>query len=139
MIPRRWLVAGWLFFVATAGLAVSGAILALAAVCGQHVQPYTALGSILPARLDSSEFIIGIILAVLAGVAFFSGLACFFWGAMLASRQRMEQILQSLHRSEWSRPSGVRESSPCAGVQQIGSAAQPRRRSAAAASSLGMR
>jgi hypothetical protein len=43
---------------------------------------------------------LGVVLAVLVGVAFFSGMACFFWGAMLDSRQRMAEILQSLHQSE---------------------------------------
>jgi hypothetical protein len=50
--------------------------------------------------IDPSELLLGVVLAVLAGVAFFSGIACFFWGAMLDSRQRMARILQSLHRGE---------------------------------------
>jgi hypothetical protein len=37
---------------------------------------------------------------IFAGVAFFSGMACFFWGAMLDSRQRMAEILEALHQSE---------------------------------------
>jgi len=41
---------------------------------------------------------LGVVLAVLAGVAFFSAMACFFWGAMLDSRQLMAQILQSVDR-----------------------------------------
>lgn len=100
MTPRRWFVAGWLFLIAAAGLAVSGATLALAATDGLYVQPDTVPGNVLPVGPDTAELMIGVILAVLAGVAFFSGLACFFWGATLDSRQRMEQILQSLHRTE---------------------------------------
>lgn len=100
MIPRRWFVAGWLFFIAMAGLAVSGAILALAAVGRIYFQPYTTPVNPVPTSPDLTELVLGIILAVLAGVAFFSGLACFFWGAMLGSRQRMGETQQPLRRSE---------------------------------------
>jgi hypothetical protein len=100
MTLRRWFVAGWLFIAATAGLAVAGAVLVLDAF-GKGFQVYPASSQIIfnPSQTPSG-LMLGVVLAVLAGVAFFSGLACFFWGAMSDSRQRMAEILQSLQQSE---------------------------------------
>jgi hypothetical protein len=100
MTPRHWFVAGWVFIAATAGLAVAGAVLVLNAVSG-GVQFYPAPSQVIfSPRWTPFGLMLGVVLAVLAGVAFFSGMACFFWGAMLDSRQRMAEILQSLHQSE---------------------------------------
>jgi hypothetical protein len=100
MMPRRWFVAGWVFIIATAGLAVAGAVLVLNALSG-HNQFYAASSQIIFSPSQGTfRLMLGVVLAVLAGVAFFSGLACFFWGAMLDSRQQMAEILQSLHRGE---------------------------------------
>jgi hypothetical protein len=64
-------------------------------------QAYPASSQIILGRSQTLfGLMLGVVLAVLAGVAFFSGMACFFWGAMLDSRQRMAEILQS--RSWWS-------------------------------------
>ena len=100
MLPRRWFVAGWVFIIATAVLAVAGAVLVLNAVSG-HDQFYAGSSQIVfsPSHAPSG-LMVGVVLAVLAGVAFFSGMACFFWGAMLDSRQQMAEILKSLHPSE---------------------------------------
>ena len=100
MTPRRWFVVGWLFIVATAGLAVAGSVLVLSALSGGY-QPYPVSSQIIvsPAHTPFS-LMLGVILAVLAGVTFFSGMACFFWGALLDSRQRMAAILRSLHQAE---------------------------------------
>jgi len=99
-MPRHWFVAGWLFIAATAGLAVAGGVLVLNAVSGGfHVYPASSQIIIGPSQTPFG-LMLGVVLAVLAGVAFFSGMACFFWGAMLDSRQRMAEILQSLHQSE---------------------------------------
>jgi hypothetical protein len=100
MTPRHWFVAGWLFIAATAGLAVAGAVLVLTAVSGGFRVYPASLQVIFSSSWNPSGFLLGLVLAVLAGVAFFSGMACFFWGAMLDSRQRMAEILQSLHQSE---------------------------------------
>jgi hypothetical protein len=98
MMPRHWFVAGWLFIVATAGLAVAGAVLVLnAASSGFQVYPDSSQVVFSPSGIPFG-LMLGVVLAVLAAVAFFSGLACFFWGAMLDSRQRMAQILQSRHQ-----------------------------------------
>jgi len=99
-MPRHWFVAGWLSIAATAGLAVAGAVLVLDAVSsGFQVYPASSQIVVGPSQTPFG-LMLGVVLAVLAGVAFFSGLACFFWGAMLDSRQRMAEILQSLHQSE---------------------------------------
>jgi hypothetical protein len=42
-----------------------------------------------------TEFVRGLICAVLAAAAFFSGLACFWWAAHLRSVQQMTRIGQS--------------------------------------------
>jgi hypothetical protein len=42
------------------------------------------------------DFLRGLVLAVLAGVAFFSGLACFFWSASRRRQELLEEILQRL-------------------------------------------
>jgi hypothetical protein len=99
MTPRHWFVAGWLFIAATAGLAVAGAVLVLNAV-SRSFQVYPASSQIIVGPSQTPfGLMLGVVLAVLAGVAFFSGMACFFWGAMLDSRQRMAEILQSLHQA----------------------------------------
>jgi hypothetical protein len=95
MTPRHWFVIGWLFIVATAGLALAGGVLVLNALSGGY-QAYPAPQIILGPTHTPFSLILGVVLAVLAGVTFFSGIACFFWGAMLDSRQQMTQILQSL-------------------------------------------
>lgn len=101
MSPRHWFVAGWVFISTTAVLGAAGAVLVLTASSG-HDQLYPDSSSqiVFQPSQSPSGLMLGIVLAVLAGVAFFSGMACFFWGAMADSRQRMTEILQSLHRSE---------------------------------------
>jgi hypothetical protein len=96
MTPRHWFAAGWIFIIAAAALAVVAAVLALNAVSGHNAQVFVGSpGITFAAGQDSFRLLLGVVLAVLAGVAFFSGIACFFWGAMLDGRQRMAQILQS--------------------------------------------
>jgi hypothetical protein len=86
--------------VATAGLAVAGSVLVLNALSGGY-QLYSASSQIILSPTHTAfGLMLGVVLAVLAGVTFFSGMACFFWGAMLDSRQRMAEILQSLHHAE---------------------------------------
>jgi hypothetical protein len=100
MTPRHWFVAGWLFMVATAGLAVAGSVLVLSALSGGgQFYPDSSQIIVGPTHTPFS-LMLGVVLAVLAGVTFFSGIACFFWGAMLDSRQRMAELLRSLHQAE---------------------------------------
>jgi hypothetical protein len=111
MSPRTWYVAGWVFMLATAGLAVAGATLTLLGLRYTGVQPLQSLAGGPVQRLagtpvqpavpgaapvpPATEFMLGIILTVCAGVAFFSGLAAFFWGALTDYRQRLDKILGS--------------------------------------------
>lgn len=103
MTPRSWITAGWVFIAAAAGLAVAAIIQALDAVNPACVQPFVTTRLIhFTCQGAAAGFVRGLICAVLAGVAFFSGLACFFWAAYLRSTQRMMQIRQS--------PAGTRHS-----------------------------
>jgi len=96
MTPRSWITAGWVFLAATAGLAVAAIVLALGAVGHACVQTSVTTGLVHSiCRGAVAEFVRGLICAVLAGVAFFSGLGCFFWAAHLRSMRRMAQIRRS--------------------------------------------
>lgn len=94
--PRSWITAGWVSIAAAAGLAIAAIVQALDAVNHTCVQPLATNGLLQSACPGAgAEFVRGLICAVLAGVAFFSGLACFFWAAHLRSVQLMTQIRQS--------------------------------------------
>jgi hypothetical protein len=96
MTPRWWITAGWVSIAAAAGLAVAAIAQALEAVNPTCVQP-PVTGGLAPVTCPgaAAEFARGLICAVLAGVAFFSGLACFFWAAHLRSMQQMTRTGQS--------------------------------------------
>lgn len=95
MTPHRWTIGGWACLAAAVALAVAAAIQALDAVSLPTFQPLSASPAI--TGLDASdELMRGLICAVLAGVAFFTGLACFFWSALLESRQQMALIVELL-------------------------------------------
>ena len=96
MTPHRWLIAGWVCIAATAVLAAAAAFLALDAFSPPTFQPLTVPRVIAPGPGAPAELMGGLISAVLAGVAFFTGLACFFWGALLDSRQQLASILELL-------------------------------------------
>lgn len=99
MTPFRWTIAGWVFLAVTVVLAVLAAVQALDAVGGgDSVQPYvTGSGVAGSADHDAAvEFLRGVICGVLAGAAFLAGIACFFWSALLDSRQQMARLLESL-------------------------------------------
>lgn len=69
-----------------AGLAIAAAAQVQDAVNATCIQPLVTTGldqAICPGT--AAEFLHGLIYAVLAGVAFFSGLACLFWAAHLRS------------------------------------------------------
>ena len=93
MGPRGWITVGWLFIVAMAGLAIAAITLVLGGVSVGHaciqLAGVTSLGT-------GAGLLIGLICAVGAGVAFFSGLACFFWGALLDFRQQLARVLEHL-------------------------------------------
>lgn len=90
MASRSWIAAGWLSIAVAASLAVVAVVQALNAVNRTCVQPLVTNGLIHSACPGAgAEFVRGLICAVLAGVAFFGGLACFFWAAHLRSVQAM--------------------------------------------------
>ena len=96
MTPRSWIIAGWVFAAAAAGLAIAAIVQALDAVnspYGQRLGTY-GLASV-PWQAAAAEFVRGIICAVFAGVAFFSGLACFFWAAHRRTVEEITRIRQS--------------------------------------------
>jgi hypothetical protein len=96
MTARSWIIAGWACIAATAGLAIAAIVQALDAVNPTCVQPLVTHGLVpFTCQGAGAEFVRGLICAVLAGVAFFSGLACFLWAAHLRSVQQMTQIRQS--------------------------------------------
>jgi hypothetical protein len=96
MTARSWIIAGWVSIAVTAGLAIAAIVQALGAVAPGCVQPLATHGIVLfTCQGAAAEFVRGLICAVLAGVAFFSGLACFLWAAHLRSVQQVTRIGQS--------------------------------------------
>lgn len=96
MTSRLWITAGWVSIAAAVGLAVAAIAQALGAVDSTCPQPLAAGGlAQLTCPGAGAEFVRGLICAVLAGVGFFSGLACFFWAAHLRSLQQVRAGVQS--------------------------------------------
>jgi glycerol uptake facilitator-like aquaporin len=95
MTTRWWITAGWMFIAVATGLAIAAIAQALGAVTPGCVGPLVTHG-LIPVMCQgaAAEFVRGLICAVLAGVAFFSGLACFWWAAHVRTVQRMTQIGQ---------------------------------------------
>lgn len=98
MTPYRWNIAGWAFLAATVVLAVVSAVLAVDAIGGVGLT--VTAGTVGYSPVSPVEFLSGVICGVLAGATFFSGLACFFWGALLTSRRQLAQILESLRAAD---------------------------------------
>jgi hypothetical protein len=96
MTARSWIIAGWVFIAAAAGLATAAIVQALDAVTATCVRPLVTHGLVpFTCQGAGAEFVRGLICAVLAAAAFFSGLACFWWAAHLRSVQQMTRISQS--------------------------------------------
>ncbi len=75
MTPRSWITAGWVSMTAAAGLAIAAIVQALDAVNPTCVQPLVTHGLVpFTCHGAGAELVRGLICAVLAGVAFFSGL-----------------------------------------------------------------
>lgn len=92
MTPQRWIIAGW---VLMAAVPVFGGVSLVQALDSVH-HDMRILPVNPPPAVDAGQLLGAVILAVIAGVAFFSGLACFFWSAMLESRQQTARILEAL-------------------------------------------
>ncbi|MFB4314019.1 hypothetical protein [Actinomadura sp. 21ATH] len=96
MTPKRWIVLGWCALAVAALLALVGALQVFGSVTSPSFRTLE-IGRGQEARLlDPVAFLRGLVLAVLAGVAFFSGLACFFWSASRRRQELFEEILQRL-------------------------------------------
>jgi hypothetical protein len=96
MTPRWWITAGWVSIAVAAALAIAAAAQALEAVSPTCAQPVVTTGlAHVICQGAAAEFVRGLICAVLAGVAFFSGLACFFWAAHLRSMQQLTRSRKS--------------------------------------------
>ena len=100
MPPRSWMTAGWVSIAIAAGLAIAAIVQVLDAASPACLQPLAAYGAVhLTCPGAGAEFVRGLICAVLAGVAFFGGLACFFWAAHLRCMQQLARIRQSQDRA----------------------------------------
>jgi hypothetical protein len=96
MTRRSWITAGWVFAAAAVGLAIAAIVQALDAVNSPDGQRLVTSGlAPVPWQAAAAEFVRGIICAVFAGVAFFSGLACFFWAAHRRIVEEITRIRQS--------------------------------------------
>jgi len=97
MAPRSWIIAGWVFVAAATGLAVAAIVQALDAVNSPHGHRLVIYGlAPVPWQAAAAEFVRGLICAVFAGVAFFTGLACFFWAAHRRTLEELTRIGGSL-------------------------------------------
>jgi hypothetical protein len=80
MTPRRWIGVGWAIMGASAAFAAVAIVLALRSVAITCVSVYPMSSSYpLSCPGSATEFMTAVIFGVVSGVAFFSGLACFFW------------------------------------------------------------
>ena len=97
MTPRSWITAGWVFVASAAGLAIAAIVQALDAVNSPYGGQRLVTSGLAPVpwQAAAAEFVRGIICAVFAGVAFFSGLACFFWAAHRRTVEEITRIRQS--------------------------------------------
>ena len=97
MTTYRWMIAGWVFLGVAALLAVVSIVEAFDAL-----QPVTAqsFGTGPGTAPDAARVLLrAVVLGVLAGTAFFTGLACFFWDAARQRRRRLDLILDRLEAS----------------------------------------
>jgi hypothetical protein len=103
-MPQRWKVAGWIC------IAIS-AVFVIAALFQVFRGDHEAIPVTLPVIGDGARFspsamvepeLLGFVRAVvfgaLAGVAFFVGLACFFWSAVVEARHQRAEIVTLLQQ-----------------------------------------
>lgn len=96
---QRWKVAGWLCMAVAVVLAVVSMILALRGATGFGPDSGAAI-AILPTPVVAQPvgLLRSVVFGVLAGVAFFTGLTCFFWSAVVEARQQRAEIIGILAR-----------------------------------------
>lgn len=95
---QRWRVAGWLCVALSVVLAVVSMLLAFRG--GTGIVSYGgAQIQIVPGPFPSLQpngLLRAVVFGVLAGVAFFTGLACFFWSVAIEARQQRAEIVRLL-------------------------------------------
>jgi hypothetical protein len=93
MTPQSWKGAGLVFLALAVLLVVAALITGLAALSpGARPLIYPPITPTIPALAVFRSVILG----AFAGVAFFTGLACFAWSAMVESRHQRTTLLDEL-------------------------------------------
>ncbi|HEX5115292.1 MAG TPA: hypothetical protein VFW65_08850 [Pseudonocardiaceae bacterium] len=98
-MTQRWKAAGWLGMLLAVAFATVSLVLALhdATVLPPEVgiRIDLAPNPIVP---QATGLLRSVVFGVLAGVAFFTGLACFFWSAVVQARQQRAELITLLER-----------------------------------------
>jgi hypothetical protein len=95
---QRWRVAGWLCLGLSVVLAAVSMVLAFRGDTGLAVGQRIDIVVPSPVLTRASGLLNAVVFGVLAGVAFFSGLTCFFWSAAVEARQQRAEIVRILER-----------------------------------------
>jgi hypothetical protein len=96
-MTQRWQAAGWL----CVGLAVVFAVVSLVLAFQGTAPAPVAVDriAIVPSLATPTGLLRSIVFGVLAGVAFFTALTCFFWSAVVEARQQRTRIIELLSRT----------------------------------------
>lgn len=97
MTTQRWKAAGGLCILLAVVFAAVAIVLVFRGGSGFAPTSGVAIG-LVPSVLGTLpvNLLRSIVFGVLAGVAFFSGLACFFWSATVAAREQRAEIIRLL-------------------------------------------
>ncbi|GAB3960430.1 hypothetical protein GCM10029978_009680 [Actinoallomurus acanthiterrae] len=97
MTSKHWVIAGWALMAGAALLAGVAVVQVFAAIDNDPIVAVPLRRDFSPPQvIQVTAFLRGVVAAVLAGVAFFSGLACFSWSATRRRNDLLEQILRRL-------------------------------------------
>lgn len=94
-MTQRWKTAGWVCVALCVVFAAVALALAFQDGGTQTFQIGIAFAQN-PIVAQSSGVLRSVVFGVLAGVAFFTGLACFFWSAVVEARQQRAEIIRLL-------------------------------------------
>ncbi|HVV25288.1 MAG TPA: hypothetical protein VHF06_38010 [Pseudonocardiaceae bacterium] len=97
MTTQRWKAAGWLCILLAVVFAAVAIVLVFRGGSGFVPSGGVAI-DIVPSVLGTLpvNLLRSIVFGVLAGVAFFTGLACFFWSAAVVAREQRAEIIRLL-------------------------------------------
>ncbi|GAA2620911.1 hypothetical protein SMC26_17090 [Actinomadura fulvescens] len=97
MTPQRWIILGWAFLTLAAILAIASTQQVFASLQPVPFRPMVLREADQgPQTIEATAFLRGVVLAVLSGAAFFSGLASFFWSAAKRRDDRLGELLERL-------------------------------------------